>query len=155
MKGLSSANTAGPIIVKAGTVLFAQGDPSKYLYLVKSGKVLLLKSNGAHLQIMKVCGEKEILNEVSVIMNTPNEFSAIAKTEAEVVLVEQKDILNVIKNSPSWVPDIFKTLCERLKTTEEMILEHNLLGAGEKSPELIMSKEDEKKYINILAEYKA
>lgn len=155
MKGLSSAEAENPITVKEGTVLFSQGENSRYLYLVKKGKVILLKNSGHHLNIIKVCGEKEILNEVSVISNKPSEFAAIAKTEVELVLVEQKDILSVIKNSPSWVPEIFETLCERLKSTEDIINEHNLNAAGEKSADLIMTKEEEKKYINALAEHKA
>jgi CRP-like cAMP-binding protein len=154
MKGLSFEKSEAPVIVQEGTVLFAQGENSKYLYLVKRGKVVLLKNNGPHLVIIKVCGEKEILNEVSVLTSKPNEFAAIAKTETELVLVEQKDILSVIKHSPEWVPEIFNTLCERLKATEEIIVEHNL-GAGEKGADLILSKDDEKKYINALAEHKA
>lgn len=154
MKDLSSLNTEAPVFFPAGTVLFAQGENSRFLYIVKRGKVMLLKTIGSHLNIIKVCSDKEILNEVSVLTKQPTEFAAIAKTDVELVLVEQKDILSVIKNSPEWVPDIFETLCERLKATEAIIMEHNLLAAGEKSSELIMSKEDEKKYISALAEYK-
>lgn len=155
MKDLSSLNTEAPVFFPAGTVLFAQGDPSRYLYIVKRGKVMLLKNNGSHLNIIKVCNDKDILNEVSVLTKQPVEFAAIAKTEVELVLVEQKDILSVIKNSPEWVPEIFETLCERLKATEAIIHEHNLLAASEKSADLIMTKEDEKKYISALAEHKA
>lgn len=155
MKGLSSDKAEAPVIVRAGTVLFAQGEHSRYLYLVKRGKVVLLKNNGSHLNIIKVCGEKEILNEVSVLTKQPNEFAAIARTETELVLVEQKDILSVIKNSSDWVPEIFQTLCERLKSTEEIIHEHSLVDTGEKSADMILSKEDEKKYISALAEHKA
>ncbi len=154
MKDLSSINTELPVNVREGEVLFAQGEHSRFLYVVKKGKVVLLKNNGNHLNIIKVAGEKEILNEVSVLTKQPTEFAAIAKTEAEVVMIEQKDILSVIKNSPDWVPEIFQTLCERLKSTEAMILEHNLQGAGEKSADLILTKEDEKKYISALAEHK-
>jgi len=155
MKDLSSINTEAPVFFREGAVLFAQGEPSRFLYIVKKGKVVLLKNNGTHLNILKVAHEKDILNEVSVLTKQPTEFAAVAKTEVEVVMVEQKDILTVIKNSPEWVPEIFQTLCERLKSTEAIILEHNLLGAGEKSADLILSKEDEKKFISALAEHKA
>lgn len=142
-----------PIAFKADTILFTQGEPSKYLYIIKKGEVRLLKGNNQHLSVIKLCREKEILNEVSVLTNTPVEFSAIAKTDVELVLVEQKDILSVIKEGPGWIPEIFKTLFERLKTTQEIIDEHNLL-AGDKTPDTLLSKDDEKKYIISLFERK-
>lgn len=137
---------------KAGTVIFSQGEPSKYLYLVKTGVISLLADRGTKLTLIKNCKEKDILNEVSVLTNKPAEFSAIAKTDVEIVLIEQKDIMSVLKNGPTWIPEMFETLCERLKSTEDMILDHNLL-AGEKDPSLLLSKDDEKKYINLLSEY--
>ncbi len=148
-----SANkgTDAPILFKAGTVIFAQGKPSKYLYLVKKGEVRLIKFKGQNLSVIQLCGERDILNEVAILTNKPNELTAVAKTDVELVLVDQKDVISVIKSSPSWVPEIFETLCERLKHTQEMIEEHNL--ATEKDPRLLISKEDEKKYIQALADF--
>ena len=145
--------TDAPIAFKAGTVIFSQGENSKFLYLVKKGQLHLIKTTGPHLSILKLCNEKEFLNEISVLTNKPTEYAAIAKTDIELVLVEQKDILSIIKGGPSWVPEMFETLCERLKATEEIILEHNLL-AGEKDIDTVLSKDDEKKYLNALATYK-
>jgi CRP/FNR family cyclic AMP-dependent transcriptional regulator len=139
-----------PIAFKAGTVIFEQGEPSKYLFLVKKGEVRLLKAIGGHITIIQLCKEKDILNEISVLTNKPSEFAAIAKTDVELVLIEQKDILSVIKKSPSWVPEMFETLCERLKSTQEIIEEHHL-NLGEKDPAFVISKEEEKKYIEALS----
>jgi CRP-like cAMP-binding protein len=141
-----------PISFKAGTVLFSQGEASKYLFILKKGEVRLLKTVGQHLSVLKICKEREILNEVSVLTNGPVEFSAIAKTDIELVLFNQKEILAVINQGPSWIPEIFETLCDRLKATMEIIEEHNL-SAGEKSPDSLLNKEDEKKYLAALADY--
>lgn len=145
--------TDSPIHFKAGSVIFAEGEMPKYLFIVKKGQMRLLKKNGQHLNVFKIGTEREILNEVSILTNTPSTFSAIAKTDVELILVEQKDILAEIANGPAWIPDIFKTLCDRLISTLEIIEEHNLM-AGEKNPELVLSKDEEKKYLNALSEYK-
>ena len=137
-------NTDSPIEFKAGTVIFTEGEASKYLFIVKKGQVCLLKTKGHNLRVLKVCEEKEILNEVSVLANEPIEFSAIARTDVFLVLIEQKDILAVIKSSPFWMTKIFETLCERLRTTFEIIEEHNLM-IGEESIKNILSKEEEQK----------
>jgi len=151
---ITFANKGGDnnsVTYKAGAVIFAQGKNSRYLYLVKRGEVRLVKFKGQNLSAIELCGEKQILNEVAILTNRPNELTAIAKTDVELVLIDQKDILSVIKESPKWIPEIFETLCERLKHTQDMIEEHNL--AGEKDPRLVISKEDEKRYIAALADF--
>ncbi len=147
----TGSGTDKPLRFKAGSVIFGQGKPSKYLYIVLKGEVILLKVKGSSCTAIELCGEKDILNEVSVLTSTPNDLTAIAKTDVELVLVHQQDVVNVIKNSPTWIPDIFKTLCERLKHTQQMIDEHNL--AREKDVRLIITKDDEKKYTQALADF--
>jgi CRP/FNR family cyclic AMP-dependent transcriptional regulator len=142
--------TDAPISFKAGTVLFHEGEQSKFLYLVKKGEVRLLKASGQKLNVINICKEKNILNEVSVLTNKPVEYAAIAKTDVELVLVEQKDINTVIKNGPEWVSEMFETLCERLSHTLEMIQEHNLM-AGEKNASFVLTKDEEKKYLELLS----
>ncbi|MFA6237420.1 MAG: cyclic nucleotide-binding domain-containing protein [Bacteriovorax sp.] len=155
MVNLPLGKTAdAPITFKAGTVIFAPGETSKYLYIIKKGDIRLVKINGQKLSLIKLCKEREILNEVSVLTMKPVDFGAIAKTDVELILVEQKDILSVIKGGPTWIPEIFDTLCERLSSTQDMIDEHNLL-AGEKNPDLVLSKDDEKKYLHAFSEYKS
>jgi len=143
-----------PIHFKAGTVLFSEGEISKYLFIKKTGEVHSLKTNGQHLSVIKTCVEKEILNEVSIITNKPSAFSAIAKTDVELILVEQKDILAVIKNGPGWIHEILDTLCKRLTSTLDIIEEHHLT-AGEKDINLVLTKDEEVRIQNALLEYKA
>ncbi len=147
-------STELPVSYSAGNVIFAQGEKPRYLYLVKKGHVHLVKTSGQHLLVTKLCKEKEILNEVSVLMNSETDFAAIAKTEVELVLVEKKDILSVIKNGPSWVSEMFETLCDRLKMTEEIIEEHHL-STGENNPGTVLTKEEEKRYLDSLDKYKS
>ena len=86
---------------------------------------------------------------MSIITGKPTEYAAIAKTDIELVLVDQKDIHSVMHSGPAWIPEIFETLCERLKSTQDIIDEHQLMS-GEKNPEFILSKDDEKKCFQAL-----
>ena len=141
-----------PIMYKAGSVIFGEKQASKYLYILKKGEIRLVKSKAQHLTVIKLCKEKEILNEESVLTAKPTEFAAIAKTDVELVLVDQKDILSVIKGGPSWIPEIFETLCERLKSTQDIIEEHNL--TADKGKDMLLTKEEEKKYLAALHDHK-
>ena len=148
---VKSRNVDAPILYKSGSIIFAQGRVSKYLYIVKSGEVRLVKFKGNSLTIVQVCKSRDILNEMEILTDAENELTAIAHSECEIVLVEKADIQAVMQSAPNWIPDIFKTLCERLKHTQEIIEEHNLVT--DKNPELLLSKEDEIKLKKIYADY--
>ena len=141
------------IRLKAGTVIFSDGQNSKNLFIVKSGQVRLLNNSGQRLSVISICNEKEILNEVSVLTSKPTKFAAIAKTDVELILVAQKDILAVVNSGPPWILNIFKTLCERLQATNEIIVEHNL-NSGNQDAETLITKEEELFLFNALWEYK-
>lgn len=145
--------TDAPFVFKAGTVIFPENEVSRFLFILKKGEVRLLNVNGQHITVSKICHDKDILNEVSVLTNKPTEFAAIAKTDIELVLIEKKDIQEIIKNGPEWIPQIFATLCDRLEATNEIITEHKLMS-GEQNAELKLTKDEEKKYLSSIAEYK-
>lgn len=139
---------------KKGTVIFAEGLPSKNLYLVKSGEVRLLKTKNNKLMSLGILKEKEILNEVSILTKTPNEFSAIANTDVELVLVSEKDLRAVIDSGPKWVDGLFQTLCERLLSIQDVIEEHQIKDMTE-DKDLMLTKEQEMEYTAMIRSYKA
>lgn len=143
-----SKDTDAPIFLKAGTVIFAQGKSTKYLYLIKKGEVRMLKYKGHGLDVIQIYSEKEILNEVAILTNEVSEFTAIAKTDVELVRIDQNEIITIINSSPKWIPNVFEMLCERLKQTQEIINKHSL--DLEKDPRLLLNKEDEEKYLMAL-----
>lgn len=139
---------------KKGTVIFAEGLASKNLYMVKSGNVRLLKFKNNKLLSMGICREKDILNEVSVLTKTKNVISAIAETDVELVLVQEKDIHKVIASGPQWVEELFNTLCERLESVQEVIEEHQMKDSFE-DKDLILTKEQEMEYTAAIRSFKA
>lgn len=143
-----------PLDFTSGSIIFAQGRPSKYLYLLKKGEVRLIKNDNGKLSVIKNCTAPDILNEVSVLTKKPLEYSAICRSEVEIVLVDQKNIMSVLGAGPTWIPEILATLCERLASTEEMILEHNLLSTLD-DKDLKLSKEEESRFLNALENFKS
>jgi len=61
--------------------------------------------------------------------------------------------MSVLGSGPTWIPEILATLCERLASTEEMIIEHNLLSLLD-DKDLKLSKEDESRFLNALENFK-
>lgn len=149
----STKNISGVLTYRAGAVIYVPGKVANKLYILRSGEVRLIRINNQHLHVMQICKSGEILNEVSILLGTPIDHCAIAKTDVELVSIDSKDIQEVIKKCPTWVPDIFKTLCERLVDSQEIINEHNLTSQDIINQSLLLSKDEEKKYLEAIAEF--
>lgn len=111
---------------KAGEIIFAEGDYSQYLFLLKKGEIRYLKFEGNQLAIKSHHLENIILNEVSVLLGEPLDFSAQAVTDCEIALVESKEIHSVLKICPDWVGQLTKSLCQRLLVTEQVLANNNI-----------------------------
>lgn len=111
---------------KAGEIIFAEGDYSQYLFLLKKGEIRYLKFEGNQLAIKPHQVENIILNEVSVLLGEPLDFSAQAVTDCEISLVESKEIHSVLKICPDWVGQLTKSLCQRLLVTEQVLANNNI-----------------------------
>lgn len=150
---LTSKNLDSVTYFKKGTVIFAEGMPSKNLYIIKSGEVRLLKNKNNKLYTLAICRDKEILNEIAILTNTNNSYSAITEKDTEIVMVSEKDINASITSGPLWIEELLGTLCERLISVKEVVEEHQLQDTMS-DKELIMSREQENEYLNLIQVYK-
>lgn len=150
---LTSKNLDSVTYFKKGTVIFAEGMPSKNLYIIKSGEVRLLKNKNNKLYTLAICRDKEILNEIAILTNTNNSYSAITEKDTEIVMVSEKDISASITSGPLWIEELLGTLCERLVSVKEVVEEHQLQDTMS-DKELIMSREQENEYLNLIQVYK-
>lgn len=149
----TSKNLDSVTYFKKGTVIFAEGMPSKNLYIIKSGEVRLLKNKNNKLYTLAICRDKEILNEIAILTNTNNSYSAITEKDTEIVMVSEKDINASITSGPLWIEELLGTLCERLVSVKEVVEEHQLQDTMS-DKELIMSREQENEYLNLIQVYK-
>src|SRR5688572_16288487 len=83
-------------------VIFLEGESSKYLYIIRHGKVRLVKESGNRLISLTVLKNKEFLGEIGIFDESTMNNTAIAMEETELIKVEKKDIRNFLETSPQW-----------------------------------------------------
>lgn len=108
-------------------IIFLEGEASKYLYIIRHGKVRLVKEADNRLISLTVLKQKEFLGEIGIFDESIMNNTAIALEETELIKVEKKDIRNFLANSPQWVNKIMLTLSDRLKSANEIIKEHKII----------------------------
>lgn len=142
------------VLVKKGTVLFHEGEPSSFLYIIAKGKIAIIKEDGGRIHPLAEIGEKSFIGELSMFSEEHRNASAIAKEDTEVFMIKKSDIKKVLKNCPDWVTNIMLTLTDRLRDVDELMREHRVTN-NELETEYEIHPEEQKSIKKALENYRS
>ena len=115
------------LIFNNGEILFSEGSPSHFLYLIKSGKVLLAKEENEKLRKVEIMGKKDIIGLNSLIIDKDHEYTSFSIGRVEVIKIKKSEIKGILAKCEPWLMDLMKVICGRLNKTIEILENHNLL----------------------------
>src|SRR5262252_4957298 len=92
--------------VKAGEVIFRQGDPVRELFIVQSGEVEIRLGN----RLLETLPQYSIFGEMALIDNAPRSATAIAASDVKLVSVSEKQFLFLISNTPYFALNVMRTM---------------------------------------------
>lgn len=154
MDETKESNFDKPVLYKKGQVIFCEGEPSSYLYIVKSGKVIVVKDDGQRVIPISLIEEKEFLGETSVFTDETRSASALALEHTELYVIKKSEIKHVLKHCPEWVGNIMATLCERLSDSIEILREHRIMDESLENMSTL-NPQDLVKYRQEIDEYRS
>jgi CRP-like cAMP-binding protein len=114
---------AGPQIrrLKKGELLFAEGENSRAMYLLKTGMIRLYKRKGdAHIELDTV-HSGQVLGELAFLDGNPRSASGEALTDCELVEISGPTFQQVLAKLPDWLKILMKTIVGRLRTASTRI----------------------------------
>ena len=113
---------------KPETVLFSEGDESRFLYLISTGeiKVVQRRESDERLILISTLGPGSILGSASVFNDQKRTVSAIVVESSKIMIIKKTDIKKVLRECPDWVSNITLTLADRLKSTINLLVEHGI-----------------------------
>lgn len=105
----------------AEETLFREGDEGDQMYLIKSGKIRIVKemSKGEE-KTLAVLEAGAFFGEMAVLDKRPRSASAIAETDTELIIVNRDVFLRKINENP-FIKYVILTLTERLRKTDDML----------------------------------
>ncbi|OFZ14407.1 MAG: hypothetical protein A2X86_06060 [Bdellovibrionales bacterium GWA2_49_15] len=139
--------------LKANTVLFSEGEPSAFMYIIKRGKVQIVKEDKDTVIPISILRAQDFVGELSLFDDAPRSASAIAIEDTEVILVKKNEIRKMLNTCPEWVTNILITLCDRLKSSVEILQQHHIVDDQEQDPK-INSAERLAKLSKLIKEHK-
>lgn len=125
IRSLINRNSAvpGPVLEKLsipfakGNFVFAEGDPGNEMYLVLRGEVGIQK-NGKDVAIIR---ERNYFGEMSFLLSEPRSASAVALTDVDLLVINNKTIINLVQEYPELVFWMLKEMAGRLRETTKQI----------------------------------
>ena len=96
---------------RSGKRIFGEGESGDSMFVVKEGVVELTVRG----KIIAQVGKGGILGEMALIDNKPRSASAQAKTDCELVPVNEKRFLTLVQENPGFAIEVMKVLTERLR----------------------------------------
>jgi CRP/FNR family transcriptional regulator, cyclic AMP receptor protein len=101
--------------IKAGDVVFREGDQARELFVIKSGSVRIQIGN----RTISELGPDSIFGEMALIDNEPRSATAIAVTDVELVAVSEKQFLFLVGQTPYFALKVMRVLAQRLRATNK------------------------------------
>lgn len=105
----------------AGTVLFEEGQPGDYMYVVQSGEVEIRRTVGETQRVLAVLAPGEFLGEMAILNGRPRSATAVVRTDARLVVIEGKTFEAMLRARPEIALRIIKTLALRLESANQQV----------------------------------
>jgi CRP-like cAMP-binding protein len=103
--------------VRAGGVIFREGEDADELFVIKSGYVRIQIGN----RIMAELTADSIFGEMALIDDEPRSATAVAITDVELVPVSEKQFLFLVSQTPYFALKVMRILAQRLRLTNKYL----------------------------------
>jgi CRP/FNR family transcriptional regulator len=109
-------------VMGKGALLFAEGGPSRGLYVLCEGraKLSICAENGKRL-MLRVAGPGELLGLGATLSGEAYEVTAELLDPAQVVFVKRKELLNFLRDNPTVCMEVVRRLSDDLHGAYERV----------------------------------
>ncbi|OGL38807.1 MAG: hypothetical protein A2149_00965 [Candidatus Schekmanbacteria bacterium RBG_16_38_11] len=105
-----------------GEYIFFEGDPSENLYIVKEGKVKIIKhSDTGKNVVLEVISKGEMFAQVAVFDGEPYPATAEAMENCEVMMIRRKEFFSLLEKHPVIATKVIGVLGKRLREAHDTI----------------------------------
>ncbi len=127
IKGLQNilARTHIPIKhVEKGDLLIRQGALEHVMYVVKNGSFTISRETETGTIVLGKAESGDVIGEMSLIKEGIRSADVRADKPGTVHVLDVRDFYNNVYNVPSWFLELIRSLVERLRDTNEMIMRY-------------------------------
>jgi CRP/FNR family cyclic AMP-dependent transcriptional regulator len=106
--------------VRRGTTVFAKGDAGTQLIAVLSGRIkIAISSPEGREAVLNVVHEGEVFGEIALFDGRPRTAAAIAISDCELMSIDRRHFLPLVREQPDIALKLIEILCARLRRSSE------------------------------------
>lgn len=148
----TTSNGTGPakrggyaVELKAGDLIFKEGDLGTEMFIIHEGKVEILNQVGDEDQLLAVLEKGDFFGEMSVLEDLPRAATARAATDCRLLQINGSTFDQLLQGNPEIAVRMMRKLSRRLRETDELL--KSVMGTNVRS-----SREVPKAVAQVVAE---
>jgi CRP-like cAMP-binding protein len=115
-----------------GSLMFIEGETSTEMYIIKNGRIRILKQEGESTIELAVLGPGSVLGELALLDHQPRTATAQVVEDVTAVVVDDDLFTRTLAAIPPWLKDIIMEVVKRLrvtmKKTSDDVVEKSIAG---------------------------
>ncbi len=104
-----------------GETIVRQGEPTRRLFLIASGSVLVLLGKGEQVQQVARLQRGAWIGETALLTGSASSTTVVAESDVRVLTVSHEDFLEAAKTDPSVFREIATELAGRLRSSNDLL----------------------------------
>ena len=104
-----------------GAVLFREGEPGDFMYVIQSGEVEIRRTIGEVERVLAVLPAGEFFGEMALINQRPRSATAVVKRPSRLLVIEGRTFEAMIRGKTEIAVRMIKTLAGRLERANQQI----------------------------------
>ncbi len=109
------------IRIPAGETIFQEGDEGDDMFVIQSGSVDITKTVKEREQLLATLERGDFFGEISLLENLPRTANAKAKTDVELVRINQETFDEMLRNNGEIAVRMLRKLSRRLRETTALL----------------------------------
>src|SRR6185503_8864934 len=108
--------------LKVGQTLFEAGEPGESMFIVRSGSIeLYIKDTAGQKIVLTVAEEGELFGELSMLDSGPRTATAVALTDAELLVLDREDLLLLFQKRPDAALHMLAAMSGMTRKADELL----------------------------------
>jgi len=105
----------------AGQAIFVEGDVSTDAYLIKSGRVDIMRRHRGQRVVLQHLETGDIFGEMGLLLGSTRAADAMVREDCTCIVIGQDELDGMLRESPRFVRALLKTLSIRLKMMNDRL----------------------------------
>ncbi|MBL8025344.1 MAG: Crp/Fnr family transcriptional regulator [Fibrobacteres bacterium] len=104
-------------VFKRGSLMFIEGESGEEMFILKTGKVKVLKQEGGKTIQLALLGPGSVLGEMSLLIDMPRSATAQVVEDTTAIAINRNILEDTYSKIPPWFVSVIKVLVGRLHDT--------------------------------------